>query len=363
MAGPSDQERTERATPKKREDARRRGEVAKSREVVSTTVYLFVVAVLYLAGPYLFERLLAMVRGYLSQATAVTVTLANLNQMSVHALGQFLLILAPIMAVGVVAAVTGNVMQFGFLMTGETLVPDIGKLNPLKGLGRLVSKQAFMEASKSVAKIMIVAALAYSVIRNEFLHRLPTVGAMEVEGIFLYVTQVSFTLLMRVLWFLMVLSVIDYLFQRWQYEEKLKMTKQEVKDEYKQREGDPLVKARVRSIQREMARRRMLAEVPGADVVVTNPTRLAVALKYDPDKGPAPRVVAKGANFIAEKIRELARQHGVPLVEDKPLARALYKGVPLGGFVPENLYRAVAEILAYVYSLKRRRSQDIPGRP
>ncbi len=355
MAGPSDQERTERATPKKREDARRRGEVAKSREVVSTTVYLFVLVVLYLSGSYLLERILVMFRGYLSQSTEVTVSLANLNLLSLQAVSHFLLILAPVMAVGVVAAVAGNVMQFGFLMTGETLVPDVGKLNPLKGLGRLVSKHTVMEAAKSVAKIVIVASLAYSVIRYEFLHRLPTLGAMDVAGIFLYVTQVSFTILMRVLWFLIILSFIDYLFQRWQYEEKLKMTKQEVKDEVKQREGDPMVKARVRSIQREMARRRMLAEVPGADVVVTNPTHLAVALKYDPDKGPAPRVVAKGARFIAEKIRHLAKEHGVPLVEDKPLAQALYQGVRLGGFVPENLYRAVAEILAYVYSLKRRR--------
>ncbi len=354
MAGPSDQEKTERATPKKREDARRRGEVAKSREVSSTTVYLFILVVLYLLGPHLLERLLGMVRGYLSQSTGVTVTLANLNLLSVQAASHFVLILAPIMGVGVVAAFTGNIMQVGFLMTGETLVPDVGKLNPLKGLGRLVSKHALMEAAKSVAKIAIVAYLAYSVIRYEFLHRLPTVGAMEVEGILLYVSRVSFTILTRVLWFLIVLSVIDYAFQRWQYEEKLKMTKQEVKDEYKQREGDPMVKARVRSIQREMARRRMLAEVPGADVVVTNPTHLAVALKYEPEKGPAPRVVAKGANLIAEKIRQLAKEHGVPLVEDKSLARALYKGVRLGGFVPENLYRAVAEILAYVYSLKRR---------
>ncbi|MDX1762845.1 MAG: flagellar biosynthesis protein FlhB [bacterium] len=355
MAFGSDQEKTERATPKKREEARKKGQVAKSREVVTTVVFVGALLTLYFYSPRFLDQLLNMMRGFLSQATTLQVTPANFNLLSQQVLHQLLLLTAPILIATMVTALLGNVMQVGFLLTGEPLTPKLDKLDPLKGLGKMVSKQSLMELAKSMAKILIVGYIAYLVVRKEFFVSLPTLGDQEVGGILFYVSRVSFTILIRVLGFMVILSILDYAFQRWQYEEQLKMTKQEVKDEYKQREGDPQIKARVKRVQRELARKRMLADVPHADVIITNPTHLAVALKYDSNRGPAPVVVAKGADFLAEKIRGIARSHGVPLVEDKPLARALYKTVKLGAPIPENLFRAVAEILAYVYSLKGRR--------
>ena len=350
----SDQERTERATPKRREEARRRGQVAKSREASATAVYLAVIVVLYFWGPTMLRTLLSVTRGVLAQAAALDVDKGSLELLALQLLGRSALIVGPLFAAGLAAAVLGNVLQFGFLFTGEALALDLNRLNPVEGFGRFFSKQALAEMAKSLLKLGAVAYLAFGVVRREMGGDLPGLAGMDSWGITAYTARVSFGILVRVFWFLVVLSVLDYAFQRWQYEERLKMTRQEVKDEYKQREGDPQVKARVRAIQREMARRRMLAEVPEADVVVTNPTRLAVALAYDPARAPAPRVVAKGADFLAEKIREVAREHGVPVVEDKPLARALYHGVKVGGLIPENLYRAVAEVLAYVYRLQGR---------
>jgi flagellar biosynthetic protein FlhB len=354
MAFGSDQEKTERATPKKREEARKKGQVPKSREVASTTVFLAVLLTIYFYGPVFLGNILNMMRGFLSQATTIQVTTATFNLLTQQVLYQLLLILTPILAAAFLSGLFGNVVQFGFLLTGEPLVPKLEKLNPLKGLGRMFSKHTLVELAKSIAKVVLVGYLAYLVVRKEFFLSLPALGDMDVGSILVYVSRVSYKILLHALWFMIILSILDYLFQRWQYEEKLKMTKQEVKDEYKQREGDPQIKARVRSIQREMARKRMLAEVPHADVVITNPTHLAIAMKYDPSRGPAPRVIAKGADFLAEKIRRLAEEHKVPLVEDKHLARTLYKAVKIGDFIPESLFKAVAEILAYVYSLKGR---------
>lgn len=351
----SDQEKTERATPKKREEARERGQVAKSREVSSTAVYLSMLLVFNFLSPYFLKHLLGLMREFLSQTTQVEITSANLMLLTSQALMQISMILAPLFVVAFVMGFLGNVLQFGFLFSGEALRPKFDKLNVVKGIGNMFSKSALVELLKSVAKIIVVGFLAYSVVRDEFFRTLPTLVDLDVWGIFFYITKISYKILLHVLWFMIILSAIDYAFQRWQFEEDLKMTKQEVKDEYKQREGDPQVKARVRSIQREMARKRMLSDVPRADVVVTNPTHLAIALQYDLEKGAAPRVVAKGADFIAVKIRTIAKEHGIPLVEDKPLARALYKGVKVGQLIPENLYKAVAEILAYVYGLKGKR--------
>jgi len=323
--------------------------------VASTAVYLSMLLVLYFFSPYFLKHLLGMMKEFLSQTTQVQITSANLMIVTYQALLHIFQILAPLFAIAFVMGFLGNVLQFGFLLSGKALQPKFDKLNVVKGIGRMFSKRTVMEMLKAIAKIAVVGFLAYSVVREEFFRTLPSLVDMDVWGIFFYITRISYKIMVHVLWFLIILSAVDYAFQRWQYEEDLKMTKQEVKDEYKQREGDPQVKARVRSIQREMARKRMLADVPLADVVVTNPTHLAVALQYDSEKGAAPRVVAKGADFLAAKIRDVAREHGVPLVEDKPLARALYKGVKVGQLIPESLYKAVAEILAYVYSLKGRR--------
>jgi flagellar biosynthetic protein FlhB len=350
----ADQEKTEKATPKKREEARTKGQVAKSREVSSTVVFLSLLLVLYFFGPYFLRQFLMMMHGFLSQTTTTQVTLDNLNLLMMQAAYQIILILAPLFVVGFAAAIFGNVMQFGFLLTGETLTPDFNRLDPIKGLGKLFSKRSLMELVKSILKISVVAYLAFSVVQDQLFDSLLTIGDMDVWGILFYVASISYKILVRFLWFLIVLSILDYAFQKWEYEENLKMTKQEVKDEYKQREGDPHVKARVRSIQRDMARKRMLTEIPKADVVITNPTHYAVALRYSSEKENAPRCTAKGMDYLAQKMRDVAREHQVPVVENKPLAQLLYKTVKLNHVIPDHLFRAVAEVLAYVYSLKQK---------
>ena len=249
------------------------------------------------------------------------------------------------------AAVLSNYIQVGSLFSWEAVQPDFAKINPWKGLGRLFSRQAAAELAKSIFKFAIIGWVAYATIRAEWA-QIVSLWNLEAGQIFRYVGQVSFQLFLKTVLVMAALAGLDYAFQRWSYEKSLRMTRREVQDEFKQTEGDPLIKSRIRSIQRELARRRMMAEVPKADVIITNPTHLAVALQYQYKDMSAPKVVAKGAELVAEKIKEIAKAHGVPLVENKPLAQALYKTVDLGQTIPSSLYRAVADILAYVYRLR-----------
>jgi flagellar biosynthetic protein FlhB len=234
---------------------------------------------------------------------------------------------------------------------GEPLRPKLKKLNPISGMKRLVSIKALVELVKSIFKILVVGGIAYGVVRTETA-RFPGLMQQEVGDILIFISKLAFKVFFFVCLALIILAALDYIYQRWQYEEDLKMTKQQVKDERKQQEGDPWVKSRIRRVQREMAARRMMEAVPAADVVITNPVHLAVALQFDAAKMVAPAVVAKGAGHIAERIKEIARNHQVPVVEDKPLAQALHKMVEVGEYIPVELYRTVAEVLAYVYRLK-----------
>ena len=212
-----------------------------------------------------------------------------------------------------------------------------------------------MELAKSILKLAVVGLIAWSVVAG-YLAEFPSLVRLDLGHIWAFTHAGAFKIVFYVTLALLVLAVLDYAYQRWQYEQSLKMTKQEVKDERKQSEGDPQVKARIRSLQRQAAYQQMMAAVPTSDVVITNPTHLAIALRFNPSEMAAPRVVAKGADFIAERIREIAREHRVPVVENKTLARALYKMAEIGDYVPVDLYRAVAEVLAYVYRLKGKHS-------
>jgi flagellar biosynthetic protein FlhB len=216
---------------------------------------------------------------------------------------------------------------------------------------RFVSLKSLVELGKSIIKILFIGGIAYLILKSD-LEEFPNLIQQEVGQIVVFIARVSLKLFFLVSLAMIVLAVLDYIYQRWQYEQDLKMTKQEVKDEFKQSQGDPKVKARIRGVQLEMARRRMMEAVPEADVVITNPTHLAIALKFDSREMIAPRVVAKGAGFVAQRIREIAEENRIPLVEEKPLAQALYKMVEIGDYIPAELYRAVAEVLAYVYRLK-----------
>jgi flagellar biosynthetic protein FlhB len=276
---------------------------------------------------------------------------AALHSLGWEILGSLGIILAPFLLGVAAAAILSNYVQVGSLFSWEAVQPDFSKVNPWKGLSRLFSKQAAAELAKSIAKLMIIGWVAFVTIQKEW-ENIVALWNQEVGQIFQYIGRVSFNIFLKTVLIMVVLAGLDYAFQRWSHEKSLRMTRREVQDEFKQTEGDPMIKSRIRSIQRELARRRMMAEVPKADVIITNPTHLAVALQYQYKSMNAPKVVAKGAELVAEKIKEIARGHRVPLVENKPLAQTLYKTVDLGQTVPSSLYQVVADILAYVYRLR-----------
>ncbi len=260
-------------------------------------------------------------------------------------------IVLPLLLTLMAAGIVSNLMQTGFIFSGEPIQPKLSKISPLKGLKNMFSLKTIAELLKSLVKISVVGVIAYLTIRNEVGDVLPLME-QSVWQIMAYIGQVSFKILFATCWVLIVLALMDYLYQHWEHGRSLRMTKQELKDEYKNTEGDPLIKSRIRRLQREMAMRRMMTKVPTADVVITNPTHLAVALQYDQGRMAAPVVVAKGANLIAERIKEIAKENGVAVVENKPLAQVLYRMVDIAEAIPDNLYQAVAEVLAYVYRLK-----------
>jgi len=356
MAEATGQEKTERATGKRRHEARRRGQVALSREIPSTLIMLTVLGVFYFAGSHLLDQLIRLVAGMFGRLNSMRVhTISDASALVFDLLQTFLLLLAPICLPLLVAGFIGNICQIGFEFHAEPMAPKLSKLNPVAGLKRVFSLRGLVELAKSVLKIVFVSLIAWSVVSG-YLSEFPTLVYRDLEGIWTFAHTAAFKIIFYVSLALIVLAALDYAYQRWQHEESLKMTKQEVKDERKQTEGDPQVKARIRTLQRQTAYQRMMAEVPKSDVVITNPTHLAVALRFDPAEMAAPRVVAKGADYIAERIRDIAREHNVPLVENKPLAQALYKMANLGDYIPVHLYRAVAEVLAYVYRLKGKHS-------
>ncbi len=347
----SGQEKTEAATPKKRSKAREEGQVAKSIELSSVFVLLSGVAVLFFTGHFFGDNFSQLMRtSFTFNAVPqfdIQFCLTLLNRFSTW----FFKLVLPVMGAVVFTGLVINIFQVGFKISTKAIAPKLDKFNIIKGFGRLLSVKSFGELIKSILKLTIIGCIVYFIIRAEsriFLH----MYHWEVSAILIYMLKVIFKIFIWVIMVMMLLAIADVAFQRWQFEKQLKMTKQEVKDETKQTEGDPQVKSRIKSIQIQTARRRMMHEVPEADVVVTNPTHLALAIRYEPGAMGAPRVVAKGAGHVAERIKQLASDHQIPVIENKKLAQNLYKLVKIGEEVPIQLYQAVAELLAYVYKLK-----------
>ena len=352
MPESSGQERTEKATPKRRRDARKKGQVAQSRELPSVMILMTALGFFYFAGSWIFGSFLQVIGGVYGQLDTLRLdAISDVNAFSVEIFKKVLLILIPFFVPILIAGMAGNIGQIGFEMHGEPMRPKLTRLNPIAGLKKLVSLRSLVELIKSIIKILFIGGIAFGIVKNE-ITAMPALMQQEVVDILLFIGRVAFKIFFFVCLALIVLAFLDYVYQRWQYEQSLKMTKQEVKDERKQIEGDPKVKGRIRRVQLELARRRMMEAVPEADVVITNPVHLAVALKFDAVKMVAPTIVAKGSGYVAERIKEIARNHQVPIVENKPLAQALHKMVEIGEFIPVELYRAVAEVLAYVYRLK-----------
>jgi flagellar biosynthetic protein FlhB len=346
------QEKTEKATGKKRSEARKKGQVAQSKEISSAMILMTSIGVFYFAGAWIFWSLSELITGVYQNIGTLRITaVSDASAFSLEILYQFLTVLLPFLIPIAVVGFIANVMQVGFQFNTEAIALKLSKLNPVSGLKRLVSLKALVELGKSIIKILFIGSIAYLLVKSD-IKEFPILMHQEVGQILVFIARVSLKVCFFVCLAMIVLAVLDFIYQRWQHAEDLKMTKQEVKDEQKQTYGDPKVKARIRSVQLEMARRRMMEAVPGADVVITNPTHLALALKFDAREMVAPRIMAKGSGHIAQRIREIAVEHQIPIVEEKPLAQALFKMVEIGDYIPAELFRAVAEVLAYVYRLK-----------
>ncbi len=353
MAEDSGQERTETATAKRRNDFRQKGQVAQSKEV--TTAGLFTLSLLlwfFYASPF-WENLENLYIVSIIRLRDYPVTLPDVVALGWGLGGVLGKLLWPIFFVSLVVGFLSSFVQVGPLLTTKVFKPDISKFNPIKGMAKFVSKRSVVEIIKSLAKVTLIAYVAYLTVANEFETAL-SLGLLELNQTLIFLARVAFLVMAKTCAIMILLAVIDFSFSRYEMEQKMKMTKQEVKEERKNAEGNPLIKSRIRSMQLQQARRRMMSEVPKADVVITNPTHLSIAISYERDTMDAPQIVAKGADHVAFKIREIAREHKIPVIENKPLARALYKQ-EIGEQVPEELFTAVAEVLAYVYRLKSKK--------
>ncbi|MCX7982202.1 MAG: flagellar biosynthesis protein FlhB [Syntrophales bacterium] len=346
-----DQEKTEQATPKRKEEAREKGQVAKSREVSSAAILIGGLVYFWLGAAPMVEKIMKVMKKNFSAAATATVSVETVPHILTGLIYDLFSIVLPLFILAASVALLVNLIQTGFVFSGEPLVPKWERIDPVKNLKRLFSLQAVVELVKNLIKVIIIGVTLWFTMKSE-IATIPALVTWSVPDIVAYVGKVAFRIIASTCWILIVLAVVDFLYQHWEHTKSLKMTKQEVKEEYKQLEGDPLVKGRIRRIQREMARRRMMAAVPKADVVITNPTHFAVALRYEQESMSAPMVVAKGSDYLAEKIKEIARLHNVPIVENREVAQMLFKLTDVGEVIPETLYRAVAEILAYVYRLR-----------
>jgi flagellar biosynthetic protein FlhB len=344
--------KTERATPKRRQDARKKGQVARSREVGSALIMVASLIYFHFGTDGIVSQITSMMKDSFRGLDRPDLTVGSIQTLAIDLLITMGTAVVPFLLTLMAAGFLANLMQVGILFAPESIQPQWSKVSPLKGLKNMFSLKTVAELLKSMLKITLIGVIAYITIRNEVMEVLPLME-QNVGEIMTYMGRISFKILLATCWVLVLLAFMDYLYQHWEHARSLKMSRQEIKDEFKNTDGDPLIKARVRRLQREMATRRMMAKVPTADVVITNPTHLAIALRYDPAQMSAPIVVAKGADLIAERIKQIARENGVVCVENKPLAQVLYKVVDIAEAIPDHLYQAVAEILAYVYGLRR----------
>lgn len=353
MAEQSGGEKSLPASSHKREKARNEGRIAKSQDLSSAIAMLVALMALRYLGPGMFNRQVNALHYYFSDADRLASEVISFQGFAIQGLWVLAMILAPLVLMLMVAGVAANLLQVGFLFTGKPLAPKLEKLNFITGFANLFNARSAMELVKSVLKVVICGYIVWLTLSNRTME---LVVLMELSPLELVpaVGALVFALWWRIVLAMLVLGILDYGFQYWQHERDMMMTYQEAKEEMREFEGDPRIRQRVRQIQRQLAMQRMMRDVPTADVVITNPTEFAVALRYDASSMAAPVVVAKGARLVAERIRDLAIRHDVPLVQKPELARAIYRTIDVGGAVPDNLFRAVAEVLAYVYRIDRR---------
>ncbi len=352
FAGGGD-DKTEKATPKKKSDARKKGQVFQSREVSASLVLILMIVSMNAFGSIIYGQLSSFIKKafteYLTNKDAIdTGILAKLFIDSITVLAKTSL---PLLLIAMLAGLIVGYAQVGILFTLETLKPQGNRINPFSGFKRIFSLRSIVELVKSIIKISIVAGVAYSYLKSKSNEVVGLMNA-DLRDILSFIGGSAFAVALRICFAMILVGFFDYLYQRYDYEKNLKMTKQEVKEEFKQLEGNPEIKSKIKQKQRQMSMKRMMQEIPKADVVITNPTHFAVAIRYEAEKASAPYVIAKGQDYIALRIKQLAAENKVQIVENKPLARTLYSTVDIGQPIPPELYQAVAEILAFVYNLK-----------
>jgi flagellar biosynthesis protein FlhB len=346
-------EKTEKATPKKRRDTRKKGQVAKSQDV-NTAVLLFIVFISFLfIGNYLLNIFINVYRTSFTEFINWDVTIENIEIVMLHSVLEGAKALAPIMGIAILAGFLANYMQIGFLFSTEPLKFNLKKIDPIQGAKRIFSVRALVELVKSILKIIVIGTVTFFVL---WLNKddMMLMALKDVESSLSFFGKITVTMGLSASIALLAIAVLDYMYQRYDYEKNIRMSKQDIRDEYKNMEGDPKIKGKIKERQRQMAMRRMMSEIPTADVVITNPTHYAVAIKYDESKYEAPYVVAKGVDYIAFKIREIAKHHNIMIVENRPLARGIYAKVEIGEVIHEEFFQGVAEVLAYVYRMENK---------
>jgi flagellar biosynthesis protein FlhB len=347
---PTGGERTEAPSAKRREDFRNKGQVAQSKEVHTAALLSILLLFWLFYMPSFWQGLNTLISSLWKSSGEFIISPASAISLTVYLFQQLGTLLAPLFLLVLIVGFFSSFFQIGWLFTTTPLMPDLSRFDLIKGIARFFSQRSLLEVVKSLLKVLLIGWIAFSTVLGKFREALILVDTPAITMVS-YIGRTAALILAKVCALLIFLAFIDYLFVRWEMEEKMKMTKQELKEEFKETEGDPFIKSQIRSIQHQMARKRMMAQVPKADVVITNPTHLSIAIRYDQKEMTAPVVVAKGAGHIAMRIREIAREHHIPLVENPPVARLLHN-LDLGATIPEEMFKAVAEILAYVYSLK-----------
>lgn len=351
MAG----EKTEKATPKKRKDQRKEGNVFQSKDVITIVSLLGSFCCIQLLFPMIYRTL----RDCLIQFIGYAGVVEELEQGDVTKLGfQAGLVIVkgalPILLIGCALAILATGIQTRFLFTSKAFKPKFSNLNPLNGIKNMFSLKSLVELLKGIVKIILLGVILFNILKGE-LFRLTNTMYMDLGVSTVYVLKKIMTLVLQVCMYFTAVAALDYFYQWWSYEKKLKMSKDEVKEEYKQLEGNPEIKGRIKDVQRQRARSRMMQAVPEADVIIRNPTHYAVALKYDPNRDNAPHLIAKGQDELALRIVKVAEEHDVTVIENKPLARGIYASTPLNAEIPGEYYGVVAEILVQVYKLKNRK--------
>ncbi len=352
MADSDGQEKTEQATPKKLKESRDEGQVAKSTEINSFAIFTTGLLMLYITQHFLSSQMSSMSKQLFNNLDVLSINVSTFQDFAKKGFLFFIITVAPVFLGLFIIAFVSSASQTGLSFSAKALSPKFKKLNPVSGIKKVFfSSSSMVELAKSLLKLTAVGGFSYLVIKDLVKASTSLMG-LTIEEIVNFMINAALSLLIKIVLVYAIIAAIDFIFQKHKFKKEMMMTKQEIKDEHKQTEGDPLIKSRIKRQQFQMAKNRMMKDVPKADVIITNPTHYAIAIKYDMQKDGAPRVVAKGVDLVAQRIKEIAIEYNIPLHEDRQLARALYKVCEIGSPIPHSLFQAVAQVLAYVYKVR-----------